>query len=58
MGCLKSIYKLVSAFSFTCKNISWICRLFYNRSAASDDLIELREVVGIIFISFLKCFSP
>jgi len=50
------MYRLVSAFYFTYKNISWISRLFYGQSAARDDVVELREVVGIISNSFLKCF--
>nr|YP_010251339.1 RNA polymerase beta'' subunit [Bryocarpum himalaicum]QTW91169.1 RNA polymerase beta'' subunit [Bryocarpum himalaicum] len=33
---------------FTCRSISWICRLCYGRSATHGDLVELGEAVGII----------
>nr|YP_009417740.1 DNA-directed RNA polymerase beta'' subunit [Pyrenaria spectabilis]ASM43184.1 DNA-directed RNA polymerase beta'' subunit [Pyrenaria spectabilis]ASM43706.1 DNA-directed RNA polymerase beta'' subunit [Pyrenaria hirta var. hirta] len=33
---------------FTCRSISWICRLCYGRSPTHGDLVELGEAVGII----------
>ncbi|XP_051145786.1 RNA polymerase beta'' subunit (chloroplast) [Andrographis paniculata] len=33
---------------FTCRNVSWICRLCYGRSPTHGDLVELGEAVGII----------
>nr|QQL04354.1 RNA polymerase beta'' subunit [Polygala fallax] len=33
---------------FTCRSLSWICRLCYGRSPAHGDLVELGEAVGII----------
>nr|YP_010625675.1 RNA polymerase beta'' subunit [Sesuvium sesuvioides]WBG94435.1 RNA polymerase beta'' subunit [Sesuvium sesuvioides] len=33
---------------FTCRSMSWICRLCYGRSPTHGDLVELGEAVGII----------
>nr|YP_010513729.1 RNA polymerase beta'' subunit [Tephrosia onobrychoides]UXL85300.1 RNA polymerase beta'' subunit [Tephrosia onobrychoides] len=33
---------------FTCRNISWICRLCYGQSSTHGHLVELGEAVGII----------
>nr|YP_010888794.1 RNA polymerase beta'' subunit [Pedicularis lachnoglossa]WJJ68643.1 RNA polymerase beta'' subunit [Pedicularis lachnoglossa] len=33
---------------FTCRSVSWICRLCYGRSPTHGDLVELGEAVGII----------
>nr|YP_010955169.1 RNA polymerase beta'' subunit [Deutzia parviflora]WMX20119.1 RNA polymerase beta'' subunit [Deutzia parviflora] len=33
---------------FTCRSISWICRLCYGRSPTHGDLVELGEAVGIL----------
>jgi len=33
---------------FTCRNTSWICRLFYGQSPTHSHLVELGEAVGII----------